>query len=259
MDNTKESEKDEVEQSGRRLPRHVKSLLGFQFFNSINFTIAIGTPMVLMAKFLGASEAIIGLLISLTPFFNILQLPAATLAEHWGYKRLMLAGWRTRTYLLFLLAPLPFLVGRVPSPVLVAVMFLVMLGYNISRGFSSGSWYPWLKEILPEKLRGTYFGVESRIINAGVLVTLLTTSMFLGKSAAGYQFGLLTVVAAIAGIMSLGFLKNAPGGEPVRNARDIGLFAVLAEVLGIWKHKPFFKITVLASIHSFALSAMKST
>jgi len=69
-----------------KLPDYTRSLLGFQLLNAINFTIAIGTPMVLLAKHLGASEAMIGVLISLTPFFNILQLPAATFAKKWGIR-----------------------------------------------------------------------------------------------------------------------------------------------------------------------------
>lgn len=244
------------ENDGRGLPRYMRSLLGFQLLNAVNFTIAIGTPMILLAKYLGASEAMIGVLIALTPFFNILQLPAATLAERWGYKRLMIAGWRTRTYLLFLVCPLPFLVGTVPSPVLIAVMFVVMLGYNISRGFSSGSWFPWLKEIIPEKGRGTYFGIEGRTINTGVLVTLLASSLLLGPSAAGYQYGLMSAVAALAGILSLRFLHAAPGGAPDPAACDIGIFSVFSRVADVWAYKPFMKATVLASICSFALSAV---
>ncbi|MDD4872740.1 MAG: MFS transporter [Kiritimatiellae bacterium] len=238
------------------LPDYTRSLLGFQLLNAVNFTIALGTPMVLLAKFLGAGESMIGILIALTPLFNILQLPAATIAERWGYKKLMLAGWRTRTYLLFFICPLPFLVGKVPSPILVAVMFLVMLGFNISRGFASGSWLPWLMNIIPEKIRGTYFGVENRTINTGVLITLLGSSLFLGTSAKGYQYGLMTALAAIAGILSLKFIHSSPGGEPLKGAKDIGIFSIFTHVSRVWHYKPFMKIIILASLYSFSISAI---
>ena len=62
----------------RGLPNYTRRLLGFQAFNSVNFTIAIGTPMVLLAKFLGAGETMIGLLIALTPFFNVIFIMLAS-------------------------------------------------------------------------------------------------------------------------------------------------------------------------------------
>jgi len=243
-------------EAGEKLPRYTRSFLGFQLFNAVNFTIAIGTPMVLLAKYLGAGESMIGVLISLTPFFSILQLPSTTFAERWGYKRLMLAGWRTRTYLLFLLCPLPFLAGKLPPPFLIAVMFLVMLGFNLSRGFSSGSWLPWLLTVIPEKLRGTYIGVETRTINSGVLITLVGSSILLGSSAAGYKYGLLAVIAAIAGIISLRFIQASPGGEPVKDAEDIGIVSVFTKAAEIWRHRPFMMTTTLASACSLALSAI---
>jgi len=245
-----------AEEINGKLPSYTRSFLWFQLFNAVNFTIAIGTPMVLLAKYLGSGESMIGVLISLTPFFSILQLPATTFAERWGYKRLMLAGWRTRTYLLFLLCPLPFLVGKVPAPVLVAVMFLVMLGFNISRGFASGTWLPWLMNVIPEKLRGTYIGVENRTINSGVLITLVGSSILLGSSGSGYKYGLLAVIAAFAGIISLRFIQASPGGEPVKDAKDIGIISVFTKTAEIWRHRPFMKTTVLTSICSLALSAI---
>jgi MFS family permease len=238
------------------LPGYTRSLLGFQFLNALNFTIALGAPMVLFAKFLGARESMIGVLMSLTPFFSILQLIAATVADRWGYKRLMLAGWGTRAYLLCLLCPLPFLIGVVPGPVLLAALFLVMVGFNMSRGFASGSWLPWLKVIIPEELRGTYFGIEGRTINAGVLVSLLGSSLLLGASPSGYQYSLIIALSATCGILSLHFLRTMPGGEPMAAGKDVSVSSLIAGVTTVWAHQPFRRITVLTSLYCIALSGV---
>jgi hypothetical protein len=46
------------------LPAFTRRLIGFQVLNAVNFTIALGSPMVLAAKMLGAGETTIGLLLA---------------------------------------------------------------------------------------------------------------------------------------------------------------------------------------------------
>ena len=57
-------------------------------------------PLVLLARFVGADEGDIGILLSLTPFMLLLQLFGTNIAERWGYRRLMTAGWTVRSAML---------------------------------------------------------------------------------------------------------------------------------------------------------------
>ncbi len=67
------------------------------------------------------------------------------------------------------MVPLPMLVGKVPSAWLLGAMVVLMLGFNLIRGFASGAWFPWLANIVPADQRGRFFGRENFAINAGVL------------------------------------------------------------------------------------------
>lgn len=236
------------------LPHYTTQLIGFQILNAVNFTIALGAPMVLVAKLLGAGEAVIGVLLSLTSLLTILQLPAANLADRLGYKRLMMAGWRSRAYALLLMAPLPLLAGHVPGGVLLTAMIALMLAFNIIRGFASSAWYPWLTQLVPEAQRGRYLGRENLMINIGVFATQALAGWFLGRAPPAWHYSVLFVLSFAAGWYSVRFFEDVPCHVPAHAHRPSG---------GGWRaarramaNRAFRDVTVYATIIGFAVAAV---
>ncbi|MBM4154686.1 MAG: MFS transporter [Lentisphaerae bacterium] len=237
------------------LPAFTRRLVGFQVLNAVNFTIALGSPMVLAAKLLGAGEAAIGLLLALTPLFVFLQIPSARLAESWGYRRLMMAGWRTRSYMMLGMAPLPLLVGHVPSGWLLAAMIALLLGFNVIRGFASGAWYPWLAHIVPEAQRGRYLGRENFAVNAGTLVAQVVCGWFLGSDPPAWHYTVLFVVSFAAGWCSVWFFERVPCPPPRTGPAPAGDGAA-AMVRRAWRDAPFRRITRYTMLQGVAMSGV---
>lgn len=230
----------------------------FQAFNAFNFTIALGAPLVLLARMLGAGESSIGILIALSPFLLILQLTATNYADRWGYRRLMLAGWSTRSFMLLLIVPLPLLLGRWPSWVLVAGLMVPMVLFNLVRGFAAGAWLPWLTQLIPEGSRGRFLGFEQMIINVSATLTLLACGWFLGSSPEGWRYSVIFAAAWVGGMLSVVFLRKAPSKMPFsgsppprRTVRD-----VLAALGHAWAHTPLRRTARYAALITFALSAI---
>jgi MFS family permease len=148
-------------------------LLAFQACNACNFTIALGAPLVLAARHIGATEFHIGIMNALPVLLIALQLLATNLVDRLGYRRLMLMGWSARSFMLLLIAPLPMLTGIVPPWVLILGMIIPIMGFSAIRGFASGAWLPWLTAVLPPEQRGLYLGKEQRTMNVSGLATLL--------------------------------------------------------------------------------------
>jgi Na+/melibiose symporter-like transporter len=174
--------------------------------------------MVLMAKYLGANQAVLGIFLALCPLLALLQIPAAGIAKRWGLKKLFLAGWGGRTWVLVLLIPVPLLVDKAPAWVLLWWWMAAMIGFNASRGFASGAWLPWLTEIVPASQRGRYLAWENIVVNAGSLLSMLAFALLMptreGQHPQGWMYALMVGAAATFGMVSLWFVSRAGGGNP---------------------------------------------
>lgn len=243
--------------AGEPLPPEVKWLFAFQSCNAVNFTIALGAPLVLTARYIGCSEGIIGLLNALGPLMVVLQLFAAGAIHRMGYRRLMLMGWGARSFMLLLIVPLPFLVGTVPGAWLVAGMVVPIFLFNAIRGFASAAWLPWLSAILPPGKRGLFLGTEQRVMNLSAFVTLIACGAFLGANPERWQYSTLFVLAWIAGMMSVVFLKRAPEAHPKHDESEDSrrLSSFFRRARRAWRRRRFRHVTLYAALFTFAGAA----
>jgi len=248
------------------LPKAVWWMYGFQITNGVNFTIALGTPMVLIGRFLGAREALIGLILALTPFLNVLQMLASNTAERWGYKRIVLAGWGTRSFAILLAAPLPLLHGQtlwgwaVPDSALLAALITLLFVFNCIRGLTCVGWVPWVSQVVPEEQRGRFFGWDQTSVNTGVLVTLLVAGFFVGNDpigVPGWKYAVLLGVSWLAGWLSVQFLKPVPCTMPAAAAAKASRsWADRGKAYReVWRHKPFRRLVYWQALNSLAWGA----
>lgn len=220
-----------------------------------NFTIALGGPMVLTARYLGASDFEVGLLTSLPQVALMLQLLMTSTIERVGYRETMMMGWGARSFALLLVAPLPLLVGLVSPGWLVFWAFLALAGFSLMRGLASGAWMPWLQVLLPADVRGYYFGHEQRIMNASSFLTLLAVSFFLGTSPPAWKYAVLLIFSFMIGILSVYFLRKAPSTGVRLDRQNRPLREVFAVARTVWQHPPFRRVTRFVAVQCFAVSA----
>jgi MFS family permease len=239
------------------LPVYSRGLLLFQALNAVNFTIALGAPMVLTARYLGADESIVGLLISLTPFLATLQIFGANIADRWGYRKLMVVGWASRAFMLLPAIAAPLLIGRVAPGILIWIFFAALFAFNAIRGVSGCAWFPWLKMLIPEEGRGYYLGLEQRVINFCVLITLIVAGSILSGTPAGWHYSIVFCLSWAAGIYSAFILAKVPDQRPsdVSNREPLDLRAMRLVIRRIWAHKPYRRIIRFGVLHSFAYMA----
>lgn len=182
----------------------------FAIFNGLSSQVILGSPMVLYAKSLGASATVLGLIAGMMPALVILQIPAAQNVLRTGYKRFMLAGWTTRTVFVFVMALLPVAGGFLDAPTRLILIIALLFLYNLSRGISSGAWLPWITELVPAHLRGTYMTREQWCVNLAGSVAFGLSAALLGRSALPWQYALVFAVSGAMGWLSLEFLKRMP-------------------------------------------------
>ncbi len=229
------------------------AMLGFAMPNAISFQIALGPPLVLMARHWGASSFYIGAIAALVPLLTMTQLYMAPRVEYLGFKRVMLAGWTGRIVTLILTAALPFCSGFLSRRFQLEALFAFMFLFNLLRGLATASWMPWVKELVPERWRGRYLSAEQVVVNISSALTLFGCGWVLGDDPGDFQFGFLFIVSFVAGMTSLYFLKRIDCPPPLEGAPT--LEPVRRWVNRVWRVKPFRRLIRLNMLWTFALGA----
>lgn len=159
----------------------------------------------LFAKQIGAPTAVIGLLVAAVTITGIfVKLPSGSLADLFGFRRLMQAG-------LWVKATAPFLYLLVASwPVLLAVRFY--------HGFSTALYAPAASAQVAKsypKARGARLGTYSAAENAGVVLGPVLGASVLAWS----SFSVAFVVSGIIGILALLAIMPFPRDDPPKASR----------------------------------------
>jgi MFS family permease len=189
--------------------------LTFAFFNAMAWQIGIGTPMVLFAEQLGATPFQVALAYSFVFVLTPLQIASTALLPRYGFKALMLGGWRTRSFFLGVPAVLAvvLMLGQREQPWMVQALVWSVFLFCVFRSIGAASGTSWFYAILPEKIRGRYFATDQFVSAIAGVATLLASAGL---------FALLPIYPALLaqyGIALLGSafsyysLKRLPDGE----------------------------------------------
>jgi hypothetical protein len=188
--------------------------LVFAFFNALAWQIGIGTPMVLFAEQLGATPFQVGLAYSFVFVLTPLQIVSTALLPRYGFKALMLGGWRTRSF--FLGVPAMLAVAALNGgerPWMVQALVWSVFFFCVFRSIGAASGTSWFYAILPFSVRGRYFASD-QFVSAVAGVGMLLASAGLFALLPVYPALLTQYVIALAGsTISYFSLKKLPDAE----------------------------------------------
>ncbi|VVM07681.1 hypothetical protein MAMC_01783 [Methylacidimicrobium cyclopophantes] len=182
----------------------------FQLFNTASFTLVNGVPMILFFRELGASDFLLGVVASLGPLLNLLQIPATRYLPRIGYRRFVVGGWSLRTSFIAGMALLPWTVPLLGREAVSMSMLLLLFGYNASRGASLCGFLPWMTALVPENSRGWYLA-RDLFFSAAASMIILGASFVLFRSHSSLgTFSWIFWGSFVAGLCSLSFLRKVP-------------------------------------------------
>jgi len=185
----------------------------FSVFNAFSYQVVLNSPMVLYAKTLGASATVLGIIAGMMPLLVIFQIPAASHIPRLGFKRFVYAGWGTRIMFIFGMALVPLTGFFLRPETRLVLMLMLLFGFNLSRGITSGAWLPWITALVPGPLRGKYLARDQAVQNCASLITFLIAGACLSGQTRSWQFAILFAFSAIMGAVSLTFLNRIPDAE----------------------------------------------
>jgi len=221
----------------------------FAAFNALSFQIVINSPMVLYAKSLGASATVLGIIVGMMPLLVVFQIPAAHYVGRVGYRRFVYAGWGTRVLFIFVMALVPLTSAFLSASTQVALVLMLLFGFNLSRGISSAGWLPWITALVPGEVRGRYLARDAAYISVASFAVFLLSAFWLGAEPKPWRFAVLFAFSAIMGSTSLVFLKRIPDVEVPPERRVSNVPVPWLEMLAF---PPFRKLLKTVAAWAFA-------
>ncbi|HUB66966.1 MAG TPA: MFS transporter [Candidatus Methylacidiphilales bacterium] len=219
------------------MPEGVHNVYLFEIFNTTAWSVVLGAPMLLFLQHLNATATILAIAASLSPVLNILQMPAARFVERVGYRRFVLSGWTSRTFFILGMTGVAFLPDHIDRTTRIVAMLFFSFGFNTLRGISVCGLLPWFTHIVPESRRGEFLARDQLAGAAASITCLFVVGMLLRLHLAGYSYGIIFLISALAGFASVLFLRRVPD-VPVEKI-------VLNDNPIPWRdmffHPPFFK------------------
>ena len=226
---------------------------------------------------LGASAVEIGLLASIPQMTNLLQPLGAYLGDRLksrNWYSLLIFG--TSRLLWLIIVPGIWLVStsRIQPHQLVLLTLFIIWVANILEALGRASFFSWVAVLVPERLRGRYFGFRNSVVNLtnliGVPLMGLAVSKWPGGSLQG--FSAILVVGVVLGIISLGFhflmtdvnphVVHAAGEDTNQGASGETVFSFLKDAnflrfllySGLWSFAvnvsaPFFNLYLLSELN----------
>ena len=211
--------------------------------------------MILYAKGLGASATVLGIIAGMMPLLVIFQIPAAHYVARVGYKRFVYAGWGTRVMFIFVIAMVPITAGFLDPATRVALILMLLFCFNLSRGISSAGWLPWITSLVPSGMRGQYLARDAACVNSASFAAMVFSALCLGVQPRPWQFTVLFLFSALAGAVSLVFLKRIPEGETPERIQTSNTPVPWREIIGF---SPFQRLVCAAVAWSVAYGGMQA-
>jgi len=181
-----------------------------------------GPAYVLFLDELNISRSEIGFLLSLVPFTGLVALFIAPQVARFGYKRTFIIFWGTRKIVTAFLLIVPFVAFNFGIQASIFLITLIMIGFSLCRSIAETGYYPWVREYVPDSVRGKYSATTSALSNlVGIVATALATFV-IGLSTDINRFMILFAMGVVVGLIGVAMYTRIPGGAPVKVDEESG-------------------------------------
>ncbi len=203
----------------------------------------------------GATDFQLGLMLAIPYFFMIFQLIAAYLATKIGSRKGLcgvgVAAWRG---IHVVLALLPFIPGLKGSERL-GIIFAVLIFSNLAFMLVANTWWMWMADVVPERIRGRYFGFKS-----GLSLVLSTFWALAGGALLDYykrqgdpHFGFCVLFCLASALALIGLIFLLRQYEPPMHSEPV---PSVAQIFGILKNDNFRRASLFLFLWNFGVGLM---
>jgi MFS family permease len=227
-------------------------------FANIFATLTGGVFLTGFALYLGMDDFMIGVVGSMPFIVPIFQVPASYLVEKTG-KRKQVSCWAAalaRAIWIPILIATLLPIASVSIKLLI-ILSLIFLSYTFV-SVSYVSWLSWMSEIVPEEIRGRFFGTRNMLCGFTGMIAMVVFGTLLdnlnGHARVGSPlgFGITFISAVFFGIVSLRFLNRI--SEPPQANRSAHAITLASIIYLPFKEDNFRKFLTYALLWGFSVN-----
>lgn len=209
-------------------------------------------------KILKARPEQIGFLAALPMMANLIQIFGSYIIEKTGRKKMLCFVCVVISRLLWVaIITLPLAIFSPLSDWRVFVLVAVIALSSLLGSLSGVAWLAWMSELVPENIRGTYFGKRNMIASACGTVVILAAGRFLSTWEARfgednpYSYIIIFSFGLTAGLLGTWFLSRVPevesSAQTQKSLMDFSLF------LKPLKNRNFLALIIYVSCWIFGI------
>lgn len=202
---------------------------------------------------LGASNKVIGLLAAIGPMAQILQIPSIYLVNRTGHRKAVVVGSALLSRLFWV--PIIFLPWLLPAEWRLPAFLICLAGHFSLSAMLMCAFSSWMKDFVPESIRGRYFAhrlaVATALSAALGLAGAIGVDFFHARGVSPYTvYGVLFTIGTGGGLLGVYFLSRIP--EPRMSPAPVrGLMQAIMEPFG---DAPFARLLMFLGSWSFAVN-----
>lgn len=195
--------------------------LDLELRNSLNFviiafvfgifwaTISTGPALTGLSKELGANNLIYGLLMAMPVLGGIFQLYASHLLEKNKQRKKMLITFGVIQRMLWIPVGLvPFVIPMETGMLRMWIVIVLVTLSSMSGAFLNVTFYSWIGDLIPLKIRGRYFAIRSLICTVSGLIAGLISAWLLDALPGFLGYTTVFIIAGMFGMADiLSFIK----------------------------------------------------
>ncbi len=202
-----------------------------------------------LALHLGANDFEIGLLGAIPFLAQVVQLASAYLVDITGKrKNITVRSLIIARQAWWILLPLPFIKGDWRLGLLLGIVIVS----NIATMMGTAAWMSWLADLVPDRIRGRFFGVRSGIIAIATITSTLVGGVILdhfkGRNLEGQGYTIIIGIGCIFGLIGILQMKKLPDKPLPKKKTTLG-WAFILEPL---KNKSYQMLIRVFFVWNFA-------
>jgi MFS family permease len=217
-------------------------------------TLTSGIFLVAFGLQLGASNTVIGLLAAIPPLAELIQMPAISVVERVGNRRLVCVGASVIARIFWIaIALIPFLLG--PAAAIPSLIVSLAL-YGCISAISHCSWNSWMRDLVPEEILGSFFSRRMSLavalgtvlsLAAGVLVDFIQKNPSFPPGAA---YSVLFLGGFVAGLFGIYYMSKIP--EPLM--KESSRISIITQVRAAFADENFTRLVSFLGSWNFAVN-----
>ncbi len=192
--------------SKREIESGLKNDIAYGAANSAKIGF-INNYLIPFSLFLGANKLEVGLLKSIPGLFSILVQPIAGEVVHrFGRRKTITKTFYALSKIFWI--PVILLPFFFQNQILWLISFVTII--SILNSATSIAWLSWISDLIPEKIRGYYFGERNMIGSAATLISVLLAGWILGKVDSAFGFAIVFSLGVLMSVVAYYFLSKMP-------------------------------------------------